>query len=385
MGRYYRTTTGVIRGGIGDFRDLLRPGILADASAATGLPGGTTVLSCVGSAVPLADWSRFASDPTTIPTQCNNGSGALAESAPSVALIDPKYDVPHSWRASLDWNSSWKTLLLRAGVLGSYDLSQPGTVDANFAGVQKFVLPNEGNRPMFVSTAGIDPASGAVSAAESRVSSQFGRVGMRVSDLRGYGGQLNLGISPDVFKFRGRFSFFSSLNYTLQATKREYRGFDGAAFGDPRQLEWAAGPNDARHVLVFTSGFYTPKTGAVTLFTRAQSGLRRFTPIVQGDVNGDGRSGDRAFVPNPAVELDAAVAAAIRTLQAKRIGHGAAVSRRQPRASGRAQFAVAGRGRNRSTCSGVRRCRSAGEGVSYPTCISRTCSPASTSSCTGTT
>src|SRR5207237_1727787 len=31
---------------------------------------------------------------------------------------------------------------------------------------------------------------------------------------------------------------------------------------------------------------------------RAQSGLP-FTPLVQGDGNGDGRGGDRAFVPQP--------------------------------------------------------------------------------------
>jgi hypothetical protein len=315
IGRFYRNTTGVIRGGIGDFRDLLRPNLLADASANTGLPGGTLVLSCVGSAVPNADWAKFTVDPTGIPTQCNNGSGVLAERAPSVTLIDPKYDVPHSWRASLDWNSSWHSLLLRAGVLGSYDLSQPGVVDANFGGVQKLTLAGEGNRPLFVSAAGIDPATGAVSATESRLSDEYGRVGVRVSDLRGYGGQLNLGIAPDVFKFRSSYQVYASLNYTLQSTKRQFRGFDGAAFGDPRLLEWAPGPNDARHAIVFTSGFYTPKTGGVTLFTRAQSGLP-FTPIVQGDINGDGRGGDRAFVPNPSIELDATVANAIRALQA---------------------------------------------------------------------
>jgi hypothetical protein len=75
VGRFYRTTSRVIRGGIGDFRDLLRPSILADASAATGLPGGTLVLSCVGSAVPTADWTRFASDPSSIPTQCGFWTG----------------------------------------------------------------------------------------------------------------------------------------------------------------------------------------------------------------------------------------------------------------------------------------------------------------------
>jgi hypothetical protein len=314
VGRFYRTTAGVIRGGIGDFRDLLRPGILADASAATGLAGGTTVLSCVGSAVPTADWSKFTDDPMSIPSQCVGGTGVLAERVPAVTLIDSKYDVPHSWRASMDWNSSWHSLLLRAGVLASYDLSQPGVVDANFGGVQKFVLGTEGNRPVYVTSAAIDPASGAVSATQARKSDQYGRVGVRVSDLRGYGGQLNFGLSPDVFKFRGRFSFYGSINYTLQSSKRQFRGFDGAAFGDPREMEWAASPYDARHALVLTTGFYAPKVGTFTLFSRAQSGLP-FTPIVQGDVNGDGRSGDRAYVPSPNSETDATVAAAVRALQ----------------------------------------------------------------------
>jgi hypothetical protein len=41
VGKFYRATSGVVRGGIGEFRDLLRPDILADAGASTGLPGGT--------------------------------------------------------------------------------------------------------------------------------------------------------------------------------------------------------------------------------------------------------------------------------------------------------------------------------------------------------
>ena len=315
VGRFYRYMSGTLRGGIGEFRDLVRPGILADASASTGHPGGTSFLSCVGAAVPVPDWSLFESDPSSIPTQCVDGSGVLAERAPSVALISPSYDVPRSWRASLDWNTSFKSILFRAGVLGSYDLAQPGIVDANFGGVEQLTLESESNRPVFVSAASIDPASGAVSAAESRKSDQFGRVGVRVSDLRGYGGQLNLLVSPDVFKFRGRASFYGSLAYTLQSTKRQYRGFDGAAFGDPRTLEWAAGQNDAHHVFVISGGFSTGKTGTLTLFGRAQSGLP-FTPLVQGDVNGDGRSGDRAFIPDAAKVSDVALADQLRALLA---------------------------------------------------------------------
>jgi hypothetical protein len=116
-----------------------------------------------------------------------------------------------------------------------------------------------------------------------------------------------------VFRFRSRHTLFASLNYTLQSSRRQYRGFDGAGFGDPRQTEWAPNQNDARHVLVLTGGMRNDKIGVVTLFARAQSGLP-FTPVVQGDVNGDGRSLDRAFIPDPALETDAAVASSLRTI-----------------------------------------------------------------------
>ena len=108
---------------------------------------------------------------------------------------------------------------------------------------------------------------------------------------------------------------YASLNYTLQSTRRQFRGFDGAAFGDPRTVEWAPGLNDARHVLVLSGGFNTPKTGTITMFARAQSGLP-FTPIVEGDVNGDGRGGDRAFIPDPATAEDAALADQLRSVLA---------------------------------------------------------------------
>ncbi|MEO8563351.1 MAG: carboxypeptidase-like regulatory domain-containing protein [bacterium] len=321
VGRFYRTPTGTLRGGIGEFRDLLRPGLLADASASTGLPGGTSVLSCVGAAVPQPDWSNLGA--TASPTECVGGGGVLAELAPSVTLIDPAYNVPRSWRSSLDWSATVRRMLVRVGGLVSYDLNQSGTVDANFSGVQRVTLATDGNRPLYVSEASIDPATGAVSASESRRSTAFGRVGSRVSDLRGYGGQLTFGLSPDVFKFRTKHSLFFSGNYTLQSSRRQYRGFDGAGFGDPREIEWAPSQNDARHVVVLTGGVRGDKVGVFTLFARAQSGLP-FTPVVQGDVNGDGRGYDRAFIPDPSRETDPVLAGQLRSL----IADGSSTARR---------------------------------------------------------
>lgn len=317
VGTFYRNTMGVIRGGIGEFRDLLRPDLVADARARTGLGTSTLSLSCVGSAVPVPDWADLMANPNSAPTECAGGGGVLVERAPGVALIDPSYDVPRSWRASLAWDSDVGPWMVRVNGLGSYDLSQPGTVDANFSGLQHFALSHEAGRPVYVTPASIDAASGTVSSAESRRSAGFGRVGVRTSDLRGYGAQVTLSVSPDWYKLRRRMpaSLYGSLSYTLQQSRREYRGFDGAAFGDPRTREWAPSASDARHIVLIQGGLATKYTGALTLFARAQSGLP-FTPIVQGDVNGDGRSGDRAYVPNAATTQDAVLATQLRSLLA---------------------------------------------------------------------
>jgi hypothetical protein len=170
-------------------------------------------------------------------------------------------------------------------------------------------LSSEAGRPVYVSTSGIDPSSGAVSPAESRMSDQFGAVGMRVSDLRGYGGQFTANVSS-----LNMWPIFMSVGYNLQWVRREYRGFDGAAFGDPRVREWAPDADDARHVIVLSGGWASEKLGTLTFFSRLQSGLP-FTPIVQGDVNGDGRVDDRAFIPNP-MTTDARLSSQLQSLLA---------------------------------------------------------------------
>ncbi len=314
MGVFYRPTMGFVRGGIGEFRDLYKPSLLADAIAGSGLAGSTLALACVGAAVPVPDWNSLAANPSALPTSCVDGTSALAERAPSVTLIDPSFDVPRSWRASLGWASVFGGWTVKVDGLGSYDLSQPSTLDANFAGVQRFALASEGNRPVFVSPSSIDAASGAMSARESRRSKDYGRVALRTSDLQGYGGQLTTTIAPDVFKRRrSKIQLFTSTSYTYQRVQQQFRGSDGATFGDPRIREWATGSNEARHAFVFQAGTSLPKVGTITLFTRVQSGLP-FTPLVQGDINGDGRANDRAFVPSPGGATDPVLASKLRAL-----------------------------------------------------------------------
>ena len=74
-------------------------------------------------------------------------------------------------------------------------------------------------------------------------------------------------------------------------------------------------------------------------------------------MNGDGRSGDRAFIPDPSREADATLAAQMKALVGEQFAErretvSSPVSAEWPRAT-----AVAGRGRSRSTSSGDRRFR----------------------------
>lgn len=312
VGLYYRPTVGVISGGIGDFRDLLRPGVLADATMATGLPGAAVGLLCVGSTVPSIAWSSFG-DPRSIPSACANGARLLGNSAPVVSLISSDYQVPHSWRASLKWTTNVKSWLFKAEGLASYDLALPSVVDVNFSGAPRFLLSEEASRPVFVPLQGIDTASALISPVGGRRSESFGQVTTLLSDLRGFGSQMTLSASPDVMHFDSGISLYVSASYTRQESRRQFRGSDVASFGNPSTIEWAPNANDARHVLVLTGGFSTTRAGVFTMFSRFQSGLP-FTPIVLGDINGDGRSGDRAFVPALSAISDSAVAASLGAL-----------------------------------------------------------------------
>lgn len=314
-GTFYRSLTGTLRGGIGEFRDLLRPDLLADASSRTGLAGSTQSVSCTGAAVPTPDWSGFLQDANTVPRSCVDGGGVLTDDAPPVTLISRSHQVPRSWRASLDWASSVGWLQVRVNNLASWDLSQASVRDENFVGVQRLALSAEAGRPVYVSGASIDPATGSVSSTESRRSAAFGRVGVLGSELRGYGAQSTLILAPDPFRLRNApLSVYAQLSYTVQSSRRQFIGFDGTTAGDPRLREWAPSANDARQIIIAQGAFTVPKFGTVTMFARAQSGLP-FTPVVQGDINGDGRSGDRAFVPSATLPLDASLATQLLALQ----------------------------------------------------------------------
>jgi len=302
-----------IRGGVGRFRGVLAPTLLSDAIATTGLPGGTQQLLCIGSSVPTPDWAAYAADPLSVPATCAGGASILADSARTAVLFDRHYQPAESWRANLGWTNS-DVLGAYVAIDGIYSLNlhQPGVVDLNFAGTPQFELSNEGNRPVFVSPTSIVAGTGAVSPVEARVASQYGTVADRVSDLRGDTRQLQAYVIPNL-PITGPAVI---LGYTYTDARSQARGFDYANGSDPRTIEWSRNPFMPRHqfMVQLARFFGAAKMGASVSFL-AQSGLP-YTPLVAGDINGDGYADDRAFIFAPSAAPNASVASGLESVVA---------------------------------------------------------------------
>ena len=297
VGFNWQQSAGVtVRGGVGQFRNIVDASLLAVPSVSTGLPGTTLRLSCVGAAVPIPDWSSYVENPTSIPRSCAGGAGPLADAAPVVQLIDASYRPQRSWRSNFGVSSSaWKNVYSIDGIL-SYNLDQPGTFDANFARTPRFTLSDEG-RPVYVTASSIVPATGALSPASARLDTSYGRVVRAVSDLRSVTEQGVFTLRPFIPNAVRRYAGDVIVSYTLTHVRAEQRGFDGASRGDPTVTEWARGDLDARHQIVAQAAVRPlgDARAIMFLYGRLQSGLP-FTPLVAGDVNGDGLANDRAFI-----------------------------------------------------------------------------------------
>ena len=304
----------ILRGGVGQFRNLVDPPLLAAPSVSTGLRGGLVRIGCIGDAVPTPDWSAYATDASTIPTQCVGTSGVLADTAPNVQLVETSYRPQKSWRGNLGYQSSFLRWVYSLEARGSLNVNQSGTIDLNFSPTTSFVLPLEG-RQVFATQAAIVPGTGVVSPTIARRTQSFGRVVDVVSNLQSRSAQAVLDVRPYFPMALRRYFGDVDVSYTLTSIRARQRGFDGATFGDPLTLEWARGDLDSRHQLLAQWVFRPLGDGRIIVFSSARfrSGLP-FTPMVASDINGDGLANDRAFVFDPANLADTSVAAGLRSL-----------------------------------------------------------------------
>lgn len=310
----FRGPRAVLSGGLGEFQNNPSTTLLAGPMGTTGLANAVQQITCAGSATPMPDWSGYYLDPASVPTTCANGASPtpFASTAPNVLMTAKDYAAPRSVRGNLQWRGNILNNLFNATFGGTYSLNldQPETVDLNVDPTERFSLASEGNRPVFVNPSSIDPSTGVIAAGDGRVSTQFNHVSQLRTDLTSMTRQLQISLSPTTFNTKWSWN----LSYTYQRFDAQTSGFSSTS-GNPFDVQWARGPGDWRHQVQFTLAYNIANTVRVSWYERFQSGLP-FTPIIQGDVNGDGYSNDRAFIYDPAHTADPALASAMQSLLA---------------------------------------------------------------------
>ncbi len=308
-----RAPRAVIRGGFGVFQNQPNLNLIQGAIDNNGLPSGLQSLTCLGAAAPIPNWTAYAADQNNIPTTCADGTNGtvFSSNAPNVTLFSPSYLAQRSLRSNLSWSGAILKNRLRANadVTWSRNQNQSTSVDINFPGIERFTVPGEGNRPVFVPQSSIVPTTGAIAWRGSRINETYGRVSEQRSDLQSESRQLTLGISP--ISFSSRFGW--SLTYVLADVREQFTGFTSTV-GDPRSREWSPGQNFSRHQIQYSLSYNWLNTMRISWSGGLRSGVL-YTPTVSGDVNGDSFGNDRAFIFSPTgAGVDPTVAAGLQNL-----------------------------------------------------------------------
>ena len=234
-----------------------------------------------------------------------------------------RQELPGAARAALEPQVGGPMLdnRFRANVDVTYSLNmnQAGNYDLNFNPATQFTLGNEGDGRCTCSATSIVPTTGAIAARDARVCRLFSRVSELRSDLR------SETQAARVTCRRGRSARLHVGRRTC--TREQPRAV-------PRLLEH--GRQSARPRVGPLGVRLAPpdpvqlrlqllRLRARELVRQFRSG-KPFTPIVRGDMNGDGYSNDRAFIFDPAATTDPALANGMRGAARQRLGLGARVS-----------------------------------------------------------
>jgi hypothetical protein len=321
----------LIMGGIRDYRGALPTRGAQELVAETGLASGLRELRCVDTATPRPEWERYG-DLAAIPTGCAVGSPneSFVQSARPVSLYSPDFVFGHSVRAEAQWMAPIsRTVHLSVGGMTAVNTSQPLSVDLNFDGVPRFTLPDEVNRPVFVSPANVGVESGLTSLVESRRYPQYSHVNERRSDLRSRSSSLTgaLRVYPVMSRFGSGIKVPLQLSYTFTDTHEQATGFRGTTASDPRVVDWQPAPS-SRHAVLFSAKIHVPDWFDLFPGLTLRSGVR-YTPMVQGDANADGLSNDRAFVFDPRATNEGELRAAMSALLESAPGHASRCLREQ--------------------------------------------------------
>ncbi|HEU0299674.1 MAG TPA: hypothetical protein VFR37_09475, partial [Longimicrobium sp.] len=231
-----------------------------------------------------------------------------------VTVFSRGFVPPRVWRASLDGQG-----VLQSGVMWSVSgsvlrgINQPVAFDLNLRPDAAFQNAAEGGRPVYVSPSAIDPATGLASLAASRRLSDLGTV----REVTGMGRSRTVQFSASANKILGRLGIlgwtYGGVGYTWTDARETVGavsapgGSAATTAGNATRLEWAPAGYAPRHVVQVYGSAIRSSRLALGLVANLASGTS-FTPLVAGDVNGDGLVNDRAFIFDPRSAADPVVA-----------------------------------------------------------------------------
>ncbi|HUQ46898.1 MAG TPA: carboxypeptidase regulatory-like domain-containing protein [Gemmatimonadaceae bacterium] len=314
----FRGPRAVVRGGLGVFQNTPSTNLVGNALDNTGLASGVQQLTCIGAATPIPDWAAYAGNTSSIPTKCADGTNGtvFSSAAPAVSLFAKDYKAPRSIRSNLSWNGPVLGNRFTSQIEATYslNLNQQGITDLNFNPASRFMLPSEGGRPVYVNPSSIVPTTGATAAQDGRLSPLFSRIVEQTSDLKSQSRQVRVSLSPATFSS----SLSWGLSYVYGNNREQFNGFNSTV-SNPLSTEWGRSSFDSRHQIVYNLGYNFFDFIRVSWFGQFRSGSP-YTPMVAGDINGDGYNNDRAFIPqvssDPALlsTLDPALANGIQSL-----------------------------------------------------------------------
>ncbi|MDB4908845.1 MAG: hypothetical protein JWO05_3629 [Gemmatimonadetes bacterium] len=299
---------GFLRGGVGEFRGRVLSQLVGAVRNGTGLASSQGQLACVGSDTPVPAWSSYFADTASIPSSCLNGAAGMsgaADGTRNVALFDRSFAAPRVWRASLGGARFFSkgSISLEGTVLRGLD--NPGVTDINLVSAPRMSLSDE-HRVVYAGPSDIVPQTGAVSLAASRQHAAFGAVSSIGSMMESETAQGSVNLSGNVFR-----RVYGVVSYTYTRSRDQANGYSIGGYlpttsGNPNLVEWGTSDLERRHAIISILNIPVRTGVELGFVTRLTSG-GAYTPLVNGDVNGDGARNDRAFVFAPSAAPDTAL------------------------------------------------------------------------------
>ncbi len=294
----------IIRGGAGLFYGRFPSVLYSNSLLNTG--GNQLFLFCDGAEAPTPDYQSYTSDPASIPFTCAGG-GAASPPTPDINLFASNFQYPETWKVSAGFEQAiTDNMKVDVDLLYSKTNKNFYVEERNLL-AQQFTSGVEG-RPVFCPAGEISSSSGRCGFGDNRPFSAFDNIleHTSIAEARTYQASISVSQQGRTFSWQAGYTYTNSYdNASYSCCISSTAQFETPTAGSPNALgdpgdedngTWGPADFSRPHSIVLSGILNLPGDISVSGIWRTNSG-RPWTPIVDGDANGDsGSDNDRAFV-----------------------------------------------------------------------------------------